>query len=133
MAIDRVAKRVAALMCVVGVSVAGLVAQTAIKVPKNRYTPQQDIELGREAAAEVRAQYPIIKDERIQGYLTALGDRLVAAAPADLKQPVYRVFVYAGEPQRDQRIRAAWRADVRTSRHVRCRSVRGRGDWGDGA
>ena len=89
MAIDRVAKRVAALMCVVGVSVAGLVAQTAIKVPKNRYTPQQDIELGREAAAEVHAQYPIIKDERIRGYLTALGDRLVAAAPADLKQPVY--------------------------------------------
>jgi hypothetical protein len=47
------------------------------------------VELGREAAAEVRKQYPIIEDERIARYLTALGDRLVAGAPADLKQPVY--------------------------------------------
>jgi Zn-dependent protease with chaperone function len=66
-----------------------LFAQTAIKLPKNKYTPQQDVQLGREAAAEVRKQYPIIKDEKIATYLTALGDRLVAAAPADLKQSVY--------------------------------------------
>src|SRR6185503_4415800 len=62
---------------------------TPIKLPKNKYTPEQDVQLGREAAAEVRQQYPIIKDERIARYLTALGDRLVAAAPAELKQPVY--------------------------------------------
>jgi len=76
----------AMLFCVLAGSV---FAQTAIKVPKNKYTPQQDVELGREAAAEVRQQYPIIKDERIAGYLTALGDRLVAAAPPELNQPVY--------------------------------------------
>ena len=70
-------------------SIATLSAQTAIKLPKNRYTPQQDVELGRKAAAEVRQQYPIIEDEKIQRYLTAMGDRLVAAAPADLKQPIY--------------------------------------------
>jgi Zn-dependent protease with chaperone function len=64
-------------------------AQTVVKLPKNKYTPQQDVELGREAAAEVRKQYPIIHDDRIQHYLTTLGDRLVAAAPAELKQPVY--------------------------------------------
>src|SRR5262245_66300509 len=65
-------------------------AQTGIKLPKNKYTPQQDVQLGLEAAAEVRKQYPIIQDERIQSYLTSLGDRLVAAAPAELKQPVYQ-------------------------------------------
>ena len=64
-------------------------AQTQIKVPKNKYTPAQDVQLGKEAAAEVREQYPVIKDERINRYLTTLGDRLVAAAPADLKQSVY--------------------------------------------
>jgi Peptidase family M48 len=64
-------------------------AQTIIKPPKNRYTPKQDVELGREAAAEVRRQYPIIQDERIAHYLTRLGDRLVAAAPSDLNDPVY--------------------------------------------
>src|SRR5262245_55546713 len=65
-------------------------AQTQIKLPKNKYTPQQDVQLGEEAAAEVRKQYPIIKDPAIQQYLTTLGDRLVAAAPSELKQPVYR-------------------------------------------
>ena len=38
---------------------------------------------------EIRQQYPIIKDERVTRYLTMLGDRLVAASPADLKEPVY--------------------------------------------
>ena len=32
---------------------------------------------------------PASEDQRIARYLTALGDRLVAAEPADLKQPVY--------------------------------------------
>jgi Zn-dependent protease with chaperone function len=67
----------------------GLFAQTVIKLPKNKYTPEQDVQLGREAAAEVRKQYPVIKDERIARYLSALGDRLVAAAPAELNNPVY--------------------------------------------
>jgi Zn-dependent protease with chaperone function len=81
--------RLALLALVLATSSAGLLGQTAIKLPKNKYTPEQDVALGREAAAEVREQYPIIKDERIQRYLTTLGDRLVAAAPPELKQPVY--------------------------------------------
>src|SRR4029453_16875902 len=60
-----------------------------IKLPKNKYTPEQDVELGMKAAAEVRKEYPIIQDESIARYLTMLGDRLVAAAPSELKQPVY--------------------------------------------
>jgi Zn-dependent protease with chaperone function len=74
---------------VVSACATGLVAQTAIKVPKNKFTPEQDVKLGLEAAAEVRQQYPIIENEKISKYLTMLGDRLVAAAPAELKQPVY--------------------------------------------
>jgi Zn-dependent protease with chaperone function len=80
--------RAAALIAISCLS-GSLIAQTQIKLPKNRYTPAQDVQLGREAAAEIRQQYPIIRDERITRYLTRLGDRLVAAAPADLKQPVY--------------------------------------------
>jgi Zn-dependent protease with chaperone function len=74
---------------VVCASAATLIAQTVVKLPKNKYTPQQDVELGREAAAEIRKQYPIIDNERIARYLTSLGDRLVAGAPPELKQPVY--------------------------------------------
>src|SRR6187401_614232 len=89
MATNTPTARLAVLATIVSLSASGLLAQTVIKPPKNRYTPQQDVELGRQAAAEIRQQYPIIKDERIARYLTALGDRLVAAAPAELKQPVY--------------------------------------------
>jgi len=80
------APAVAVALCV---SATTLSAQTVIKLPKNRYTPQQDVELGREAAAEVRQQYPVVQDERITTYLAGLGDRLVAAAPAELKDPLY--------------------------------------------
>jgi len=89
MAITTASPRAAVLTAMLSVLVTGLVAQTEIKLPKNRYTPQQDVELGREAAAEVRKQYPIIRDEKIATYLTKLGDRLVEAAPAELKQSVY--------------------------------------------
>jgi Zn-dependent protease with chaperone function len=90
MAIRKPSTRVVALMFVLAIPAADLLAQQSeIKLPKNRYTPQQDVELGREAAAEVRQQYPIIENNQIASYLTKLGDRLVAAAPAELKQPVY--------------------------------------------
>ena len=87
--IKSLSVRAAALITVSCLSAASLVAQTQIKLPKNKYTPEQDVQVGREAAAEIRKQYPIIRDERIQKYLTTLGDRLVAAAPAELKQPVF--------------------------------------------
>ncbi len=56
--IKAVPMRPVALMVALAISVAGAGAQTVVKPPKNRYTPQQDVELGREAAAEVRKQYP---------------------------------------------------------------------------
>jgi hypothetical protein len=65
-------------------------AQTPIKPPKNNFSPQQDVELGAKGAAEIRQQYPVIKDEAITGYLSSLGERLVAAAPADLNRPEFR-------------------------------------------
>ena len=64
-------------------------AQTKITPPKNKYTPEQDVKLGREAAAEVRKEYPIISDSRLASYLDSLGKRLVANAPAELNNPVF--------------------------------------------
>ena len=58
-------------------------------MPKNKYTPEQDVQLGREAAAEVRKQYPVITDSALAGYLDRLGKRLVAAAPPELNNPVF--------------------------------------------
>jgi hypothetical protein len=67
----------------------GTLAQTPVKMPKNKYTPQQDVELGRQAAAEIMDQYPVIRDEQIVKYLASLGDKLVSAAPPEFKQPVF--------------------------------------------
>jgi Zn-dependent protease with chaperone function len=82
--------RPAAGVAVVWLLAIGVYAQTEIKLPKNNYTPQQDVEIGREAANEVRQQFPVIKDERIANYLATVGERLVAAAPEQFKQSVYQ-------------------------------------------
>ena len=79
----------AALAALTAFITVGVSAQTQIKLPKNKYTPEQDVELGRKAAAEVRQTYPIIKDDAISSYLAKLGDRLVAVAPPELNQKVY--------------------------------------------
>ena len=89
MAIRTAPLRMATLVAVLSMSVTGLLAQTVVKLPKNKYTPQQDVELGRKAAAEVRQQYPVIEDEKVTKYLAALGDRLVAVAPPELNESIY--------------------------------------------
>ena len=76
----------AVVLCLEG----AVLAQTVIKPPKNKYTPEQDVQVGLEGAAEIRKQYPIIKDEAIATYLTTLGDRLVAVAPPELNKPQFK-------------------------------------------
>ena len=62
---------------------ASLSAQTAIKLPK-KSTPKQDVQLGKEAG-RTSASNPIIEDQHVAKYLTQIGNRLVAAAPTELK------------------------------------------------
>ncbi|MCC7124142.1 MAG: M48 family metalloprotease [Acidobacteria bacterium] len=82
-------RRTTSMALVMTMSVALVSAQTRIVPPKNKYSPEEDVKLGREAAAEVRQEYPIIEDRDIDGYLDELGRRLVAVAPADLKHPAF--------------------------------------------
>ena len=86
-------KRLASLLLLT--LVASVSAQTKVTPPKNKYTPEQDVEIGREAAAEVRREYPLIDDAQVKAYLDRLGDRLVAASPDDLNNPV---FAYSFTP-----------------------------------
>jgi len=69
--------------------VATVAAQTRITPPKNKYSVDDDVKVGREAAAEVRRQYPIITESQITTYLDTLGKRLVASAPSELAQPKF--------------------------------------------
>ncbi len=77
------------LLLAASIGAAAVAAQTVITPPKNKYTPQQDVELGKEAAAEVRKEYPVIADDQISGYLERAGRSLVTAAPANLNNPVF--------------------------------------------
>lgn len=78
-----------AALLVAALGTAVVSTQTAITPPKNKYTPQQDVQLGKEAAAEVRKEYPIISDDLISSYLDRAGRSLVAAAPPNLNNPVF--------------------------------------------
>jgi hypothetical protein len=70
-------------------------AQTKVTPPKNSYTPAQDVELGRQAAAEARQQLPILRDDGVSSYLEDIGRRLADATPADLRRPEFK---YTFEP-----------------------------------
>src|SRR5215217_4107148 len=64
-------------------------AQTKITAPKNKYTPAQDVQLGREAAQQVEQQLPLLRDDNISSYVSDIGQRLVAAIPAELRHPEF--------------------------------------------
>src|SRR6185436_3064160 len=78
-------------------------AQTKVTPPKNSYTPAQDVQLGREAAAEARKQLPILRDDSVSSYIEDIGHRLTAAVPSDLRHPE---FTYTFEPVNVREINA---------------------------
>ena len=80
-----------ALLIAVLLSVPATVqGQTPIERHRNNYTPQQDVQLGREAANEVRRQLPLLDDERTEAFVERIGERLVGEIPADFHQPEFR-------------------------------------------
>ncbi len=79
---------VAAIMLLAPLS--GL-AQTRIEMPKNNYTPAQDVELGRKAAAEIEQQLPVLQEGgNVDDYVERVGQRLVAAIPREFQHPQFR-------------------------------------------
>ena len=64
-------------------------AQTRISMPKNKYKVQDDIRLGREAAAQVRQQMPVLNDGIVDDYVESVGRRLVAAIPPQFQHPEF--------------------------------------------
>ena len=67
-----------------------LTAQTRIEPHSNSYTPEQDVELGRQAAAEVRQQLPMLNDRATDQFVEDTGHRLVNEIPGELQQPAFR-------------------------------------------
>ncbi|HEX6974284.1 MAG TPA: M48 family metallopeptidase [Vicinamibacterales bacterium] len=65
-------------------------AQTVVTPPKNKYDVKEDVQLGREAAAEVEKQLPLLRDDNIQSYIEGIGERLARAIPANLQHQEFR-------------------------------------------
>jgi Zn-dependent protease with chaperone function len=62
-------------------------AQTKIALDPNKYSVQQDVQLGREAAAEATKQLPMLNDDRVDDYVEDVGEKLVAAIPGEFRHP----------------------------------------------
>jgi Zn-dependent protease with chaperone function len=65
-------------------------AQTRIEPDKNSYSPEQDVQLGQQAAAEVRQQLPLVEDRVTEQAVEDIGRRLVNEIPDYLQQPAFR-------------------------------------------
>ncbi|HEV2885025.1 MAG TPA: M48 family metallopeptidase [Pyrinomonadaceae bacterium] len=68
------------------------VAQTQIKLHSNKYKVADDIKVGRQAAAEVEQQMPILRDSAATDYVSRVGHRLVAAIPAEFQHPGFDYY-----------------------------------------
>jgi Zn-dependent protease with chaperone function len=67
-------------------------AQTQIKYHSNKFSPQEDVRLGRQAAAEAEQQFPLLRDAEVGSYVERVGQRLVTAIPPEFQHPEFRYY-----------------------------------------
>jgi predicted Zn-dependent protease len=84
------AARICAVWMVAMAFSGSVLAQTVITAPKNKYSVEEDVKVGREAAAAVEREQPILHDDDVTSYVATIGERLVAAVPADLQHPEFQ-------------------------------------------
>src|SRR5687767_12845747 len=69
-----------------------IAAQTQIKYHSNKYSIQDDVKLGRQAAQEAEAQFPLMRDAEVQSYVERVGERLVRAIPSQFQHPEFDYY-----------------------------------------
>src|SRR5207302_4808392 len=69
---------------------ASAIAQTRISYHPNKFKPQDDVRLGRQASAEAEQQFPLLRDAEVSAYIERVGQRLVAAIPSEFQHPEFR-------------------------------------------
>jgi len=90
------------LACTLAV-VAGPSVQTRIVADKNKYTPADDVKLGREAAAQVRKEMPLVRDGAVDEWVQSVGRRLANAIPPEFQ---HKEFNYTFEVVNQKEINA---------------------------
>ena len=69
-----------------------IAAQTQLKYRSNRFSIQDDVKLGRQAAQEAEQQFPLLNDAEVQNYVERVGERLVAAIPSQFQHPEFDYY-----------------------------------------
>ena len=67
-------------------------AQTQIKYHSNKYSVQDDVKLGRQAAQEAEQQFPLLRDEEVRSYVEDVGRRLVSAIPSQFQHSEFQYY-----------------------------------------
>jgi predicted Zn-dependent protease len=77
-----------------------------IKPGYNMYSPEQDVEIGKQASAEIRQQVDIVKDADLQRYVSELGAKIASQPDAGgypytftlINDPTINAFALPGGP-----------------------------------
>jgi beta-barrel assembly-enhancing protease len=67
-------------------------AQTQISYHSNKFSVQDDVKLGRQAAQEAEQQFPLLRDEEVRSYVEDVGRRLVSAIPSQFQHPEFQYY-----------------------------------------
>jgi hypothetical protein len=66
--------------------------QTPIKLHSNKFKPEDDVKLGREAAGEAEKQLQVVNDQQMSAYISGVGERLAAAIPPEFQHPEFQYY-----------------------------------------
>jgi len=87
---NRRPHRAAVVLAIALIAASPLHAQTAVAPSHNKYTPAQDVSLGRQAAEDIEDQLPLLRDRSVNSYVSSLGRRLVNAIPSNMRRDEFR-------------------------------------------
>jgi len=91
---NRNAARLLILQIALAIAIMPLasLAQTPIKAHSNKFKPEEDVKLGREAAAEAEKQMQLVNDPDLAGYIARVGEGLAAAIPPEFQNPEFQYY-----------------------------------------
>src|SRR6266851_3388501 len=67
-------------------------AQTQISYHNNKFSPQDDVKVGLQAAREAEQQLPLLRDEVVSSYVERVGQLLVASIPREFQHPEFHYY-----------------------------------------
>ncbi len=77
------ARRTCVLIVFLMLAAGAFADRTHLKPGMNFFTPQQDIELGKKVSLDAEKKLPMLKDKKVDDYLTRLGNKLASRAPGE--------------------------------------------------